>query len=143
LNDFKDLYEIGEPLSQETYVHATAYLCTEKATGDAKQVLRFEDNKLSSQNESKNLLYDCVLLQQLVHDNIVKTFNFFEKEVDEGECTHYWIVMEPMNQCKQLLDQIEKKDCYKEADAASVIKAMLGAISYVHGKGQAHGDLRP
>lgn len=34
LNDFKDLYEIGEPLSQETYVHATAYLCTEKATGE-------------------------------------------------------------------------------------------------------------
>ena len=44
-------------------MHATTYLCTEKATGDAKQVLRFEDNKLSSQNESKNLLYDCMLLQ--------------------------------------------------------------------------------
>ena len=24
-----------------------------------------------------------------------------------------------------------------------MVKAILGAIAYVHGKGQAHGDLRP
>ena len=48
MNDFKDLYEIGDQIGQETYVHAVAYNCTEKSTGEAKQVLRFEDNKLSS-----------------------------------------------------------------------------------------------
>ena len=65
----------------------------------------------------------------------MKTYNFFEKEVDQGNCTHYWIVMEPLNECKQLLDQIEKKGCYTEADAAGVIKAVVTAIAYVHGKG--------
>ena len=35
-HDFTDLYEIGESLSQETYVHAIAYLCTEKATNESR-----------------------------------------------------------------------------------------------------------
>ena len=52
------------------------------------------------------MLYDCVVLQQLDHPNIVKTCGFFEKDVNDN-AKHYWIVMEALENGAPLLEQIE------------------------------------
>ena len=141
-NEFTDLYEVGEAISQQTYVHAQAYKCVEKESGEHRQVLRFGDNRLSEQNESRNLLYDCVVLQQLEHANVVKTYGFFEKDVNDN-AKHYWIVMEALENGGPLLEQIETIGGLKESDVATIIETILKVLKYVHEKGHAHGDLRP
>ena len=47
---------------------------------------------MSSLTETKSLLYECVVLQQLVHPNIIKCFGFFEKQIEDHK--HYFIVLE-------------------------------------------------
>ena len=68
------------------------YSCTDKESGDKRTVLRFADNSMSSLTETKSLLYECVVLQQLVHPNIIKCYGFFEKQIEDHK--HYFIVLE-------------------------------------------------
>ena len=51
--------------------------------------------------------------------------------------------MEPLNNGGQLLDQLATAETLTESHIASIIQTVLKAIDYVHGKGYAHGDLRP
>jgi len=87
-----DLYDIGDEISQGTYIHCKAYACVEKSTGDPCTYLRFSDNMLSVQGETKSLLRECAVLQQLSHANIIEAFGFFERQQESHK--HYVMILE-------------------------------------------------
>jgi serine/threonine protein kinase len=140
-NDFSDLYDVGLEVKQGTYVHATAYECTERATGEARIALRFAENRMSTQTETKSLLYECVVLQQLIHDSIIKSFGFFEKAI--GDHKHYFIILEKVPNGLMLLEHIEKRPSFNESDVALIVETLLKALSFAHEKSHVHGDIRP
>jgi len=42
----------------------------------------------------------------------------------------------------ELFDEIVKRGCYSEKDAANIVKQILSAVAYLHEVGVAHRDLK-
>lgn len=70
------------------------------------------------------------------HPNIVKLFEFYEDK------TVYCLVQEIVAG-GELFDHILKKKLFGESNARILIKRLLSAINYCHGKGIVHRDLKP
>ena len=68
--------------------------------------------------------------------NIIQLIEFFE----ETSC--FFLVFEKMLG-GPLLDHIQRRVCFTEAEASRVIQDLAGALSHLHGQGIAHRDLKP
>merc|ERR1712226_828396 len=68
--------------------------------------------------------------------NIIQLIEYFE------ETERFCLVFEKING-GPLLDHIQARICFTEAEASSIIADLSHALKYLHNKGIAHRDLKP
>merc|ERR1712130_870238 len=68
--------------------------------------------------------------------NIIQLIEYFE----EANC--FFLVFEKMLG-GPLLDHIQRRVCFTEAEASRIVKDLAGALKHVHKQGIAHRDLKP
>lgn len=73
---------------------------------------------------------------QIQHPNCVQLFDMYETK------KKIYMVMELLGG-GELFDRIIEKSSYSEKEAAAVVKSIVGALGYLHGKGIVHRDLKP
>jgi serine/threonine protein kinase len=82
-------------------------------------------------------------LTQLDHPNVIKLYEYFYDGEAIKESSNIYLVME---ECEggELFDNLHAQhgSHYDERRAAHIIHMMLGAVSYIHGKGVSHRDLK-
>ena len=82
-------------------------------------------------------LHDEVsLLRKIRHPNVLQLYEIFESD------SNIHMVVEYL-EGKELFDQIKERGQYSEKDAATVIRAILNALTVLHSNNIAHRDLKP
>ncbi|HOP33065.1 MAG TPA: 3'-5' exonuclease [Candidatus Hydrothermia bacterium] len=84
----------------------------------------------------EKLIQEARILFELNHENIVR---FFTIETIDDKIV---MVMEPVRGYT-LRDVIENKAPLEVTEALNIIKEILKALEYAHGKGLIHGDIKP
>jgi len=136
LNDeaIEESYDLGEFLGKGTF--ATVKKGTNKSTGKKVAVKIIDKNNIDVKIES--LKTEVKILMNVKHDNIVNLLDVFEDN------DHVYLIMELM-MGGELFDRIcnDFPNGYSEMHASLLIKQMIEAVQYFHGKGIIHRDLKP
>lgn len=106
-----------------------------KASGEVRAIKLIKKDALDEEQKTM-LLYEIDLLKNLTHPSIVKLYETFEDQ------KFYYMVTELLNG-GELFDEIISRRKFSEADAANVMKQVIGAINYCHDRNVAHRDLKP
>jgi len=133
-NTFADLYKLtGEHLGEGSYGRVET--CVNVFTG-LEYAVKIIDKVPGLFNRSKILKEIELYHLCRGHQNIIQLIEFFE----ETEC--FYLVFEKMVG-GPLLDHIQRKVCFTEAEAARVVSELAGALRFLHARGVAHRDLKP
>lgn len=76
------------------------------------------------------------MLSQILILRFVCRFFFFPYQY------HTYLVMELL-QGGELLERIKKKKLFGEAEASQLLQSLVSAVSFMHGVGVVHRDLKP
>jgi len=136
LNDsrIEDDYELGQFLGKGTF--ATVKQGRKKETGQKVAVKIIDKNNIDVKIES--LKTEVKILMNVKHDNIVNLLGVYEDE------SKVYLIMELMGG-GELFDRIcnDYPNGYSEKQASELIRQMIVAVQYFHGKGIIHRDLKP
>jgi len=133
-NTFSDLYKLtGESLGEGSY--GKVETCVNVFTGIEYAVKTIE--KVPGLfNRSKILkeieIYHLCRGQQ----NVIQLIEFFE------ETNYFYLVFEKMSG-GPLLDHIQRRVRFTEAEASRIVRDLAGALRHLHSVGVAHRDLKP
>merc|ERR1719500_2403890 len=133
-NTFADLYKLtGESLGEGSY--GKVETCVNVFTG-IEYAVKIIEKIPGLFNRSKILkeieIYHLCRGQQ----NIIQLIEFFE----ETNC--FYLVFEKMLG-GPLLDHIQRRTCFTEAEASQIVRDLAGALKHLHSQGIAHRDLKP
>ena len=106
-----------------------------KANGE-KRAVKIIDKLSLEDEEHVRLKFEIDILKNLTHPNIVQLYEIFESKAS------LYLVTE-LCDGRELFDEIMDRKNFNEREAAMVIKQVLQAIAYIHGKNVAHRDLKP
>ena len=130
-----DKYKVLRRLGKGGY--AKVYEIQDKTTGEIFACKHL--SKLNIENLEK-FQREINILQQIDHPNIIKLFEIYETSHS------LYLVME---ECKggelfdKIIEHINQKQMYSEADAAQILLQIMSAIEYCHNHGIVHRDLKP
>ena len=93
--------------------------------------------KVKKYDDPNNLLAEIEILKKIDHPNIMKIYEFYQ------DSKNYYIIME-LIKGKELFDYIvEEENKFSEVEIASIMKQILGAVTYAHNNKIVHRDLKP
>eukprot|EP01052_Picozoa_sp_SAG31_P024858 SAG31_NODE_2142_length_6344_cov_1.986709_5_plen_368_part_00 len=105
-------------------------------------VSRSSDDDCSSEGSDSpdpltfdEIMNEIELVQKLSHPNVVNIHEYF---VNRSTC---YIVMDLL-QGPELMEALQMKDKYTEADVRLIMGRLLDAVSYMHVKGVTHRDIK-
>jgi len=133
-NTFSDLYKLtGESLGEGSY--GKVETCVNVFTG-LQYAVKTIEKVPGLFNRSKILkeieIYHLCRGQQ----NVIQLIEFFE------ETNHFYLVFEKMSG-GPLLDHIQRRVRFTEAEASRIVRDLAGALRHLHSQGVAHRDLKP
>jgi len=133
-NTFSDLYKVtGESLGEGSC--GKVETCVNVFTG-IEYAVKIIEKIPGVFNRSRILkeieLYHLCRGQQ----NIIQLIEYFE----ESDC--FYLVFEKMGG-GPLLEHIQRRVCFTEAEAAKIVGQIAGALLHLHQRGVAHRDLKP
>ena len=131
---FADLYKLtGETLGEGSY--GKVETCVNIYTG-IEYAVKLIEKRPGFYSRSKVLkeieIYHLCRGQQ----NIIQLIEFFEEQ------EMFYLVFEKI-EGGPLLDHIQARICFTEAEASSIISDLAKALKYLHNKGIAHRDIKP
>jgi calcium-dependent protein kinase len=125
-------------IRQKVHQGATSSLrrLTHKLTGADRILKTVHKRGLRTAGEHEQLLKQFNLLRSLDHPNILKMYEYFEDD------KNYYFVAE---YCVggDLFSKITEQGLMTEAAAAEYLREILSVLTYLHGKGYMHKDLKP
>eukprot|EP00924_Labyrinthula_sp_SR-Ha-C_P005095 maker-scaffold_1-snap-gene-21.50-mRNA-1 protein AED:0.04 eAED:0.04 QI:40/1/1/1/0.75/0.6/5/70/408 len=135
----KKLYTFGQKIGSGQF--ATVYVVQRKnSTDETEYAMKVIDRaELRTEADIEGLKLEIAILQEVDYPGIVKLYQVHQapKEV--------YLLME-MARGGELFEQIvakTKDGAFSEAEAARIIKQILEAMNYIHGKNIVHRDLKP
>jgi len=135
-SDFGRKYKLDDK-ELGTGAFSTVVLATSKAEGAQKVAVKCIRKTPDLKKEDVDSLHEEVaVLRSVEHPNIVKLHDFFEEK------KMYYMVIELM-EGGELFERIVKKTFYNEMDARGLVRILLDALAYLHGRGIVHRDLKP
>merc|ERR1712032_148586 len=133
-NTFSDLYKLtGQSLGEGSY--GKVETCVNVFTGIeyAVKIIEKVPGLFSRSKILKEIeIYHLCRGEQ----NIIQLIEYFE----EANC--FYLVFEKMLG-GPLLDHIQRRVCFTEAEASRIVKDLAGALKHLHAQGIAHRDLKP
>jgi MAP kinase interacting serine/threonine kinase len=133
-SNFSDLYKLtGETLGEGSYgkVETCLNIFTE-----LEFAVKIIEKRPGLYSRSKVLKEIEIYHMCRGHPNIIQLIEFFEEE------DRFCLVFEKISG-GPLLDHIQTRICFTEAEASSIVADLAGAIRYLHERGVAHRDLKP
>jgi calcium-dependent protein kinase len=104
--------------------------------GKTYRALKVIKKSTTSKADEEKMLKEIDILKMLDHPNIVKIFEFYNTK------SRYYIITELLSG-GELFNKISNKKNLEEPVALHVMKQILCAVNYCHGKKVIHGDLKP
>lgn len=126
------LYETKELLGQGTF--SKVKRAVERSTGLEFAIKVIDKTGLAENRES--ILTEIGILKHVRHPNILRLHQIFEDK------KKIYLVTELL-EGGELFDRIVERGCFSEQDAARIIRDIVDALAYLHGKGICHRDLKP
>jgi len=131
---FSDLYKLtGETLGEGSYGRVET--CKNVFTS-IEYAVKIIEKRPGSFNRTKVLKEIEIYHLCRGQKNIIQLIEFFE------ETDYFYLVFEKING-GPLLNHIQKRVCFTEAEASQIIKDLAEAIRHLHRQGIAHRDLKP
>jgi len=133
-SNFADLYKLtGETLGEGSYgkVETCVNIFTE-----LEYAVKTIEKKPGFYSRSKVLKEIEIYALCKGQQNIIHLIEYFEED------DHFYLVFEKIHG-GPLLDRIQERKYFTEAEASSIIKDLAKAIKFLHSKGIAHRDLKP
>merc|ERR1719150_3221348 len=131
---FLDLYKLtGETLGEGSYGQVET--CKSVFTS-IEYAVKIIEKRPGSFNRTKVLKEIEIYHLCRGQKNIIQLIEFFE------ETDYFYLVFEKING-GPLLNHIQKRVCFTEAEASQIIKDLAEAIRHLHRQGIAHRDLKP
>ena len=127
----KKYYDLKETIGTGSF--ATVKLAVHKKTG-AKVAVKVID-KTGLKDLEENLQNEIDILKSIDHPNIVALKEIFDSK------SKLYLVMELVSG-GELFDRIVEKGSYSEKDESKLVRKVVDAINYLHGKGIVHRDLK-
>merc|ERR1712222_205874 len=133
-NTFSDLYKLtGQSLGEGSY--GKVETCVNVFTGIEYAVKIIE--KVPGLFSRSKILKEIEIYHLCRGEkNIIQLIEYFE----EANC--FYLVFEKMLG-GPLLDHIQRRVCFTEAEASRIVKDLAGALKHLHAQGIAHRDLKP
>jgi calcium-dependent protein kinase len=133
---FDEVYQLHDsPLGSGAY--GEVWLGNHKQTQELRAIkILLKDGMPREEIEDRTVFNEVEILKNLDHPRILKVYEYFEDDLK------YYIVIE---YCKggDLFDKISKLKKLTEKQAAIVLKQLLLALNYLHGKKILHRDVKP
>jgi len=133
-SNFADLYKLtGETLGEGSYgkVETCINIFTE-----LEYAVKIIEKRPGLYSRSKVLKEIEIYHMCRGQPNIIQMVEYFEEE------DRFCLVFEKI--CGgPLLDHIQSRVCFTEAEASAIVKDLAGAIRYLHSRGIAHRDIKP
>lgn len=114
-----------------SFTLSEVYEAVQIQTGKAVAVKVTNKKKLEGPDDVQSIRYECEVLKNLKHENIVECFGLFE----DGE--NFYTVIELL-QGGELFERICKKKSYNEKETRDVVYSVLSALNYLHSRNIAH-----
>lgn len=133
-HSFNDLYKrTGEVLGEGSY--GKVETCINAFTGMEYAVKTIEKNP-GYYSRSKVMKEIEIYYVVQGHTNIIQLIEYFE------EADRFYLIFEKI--CGgPLLQHIQARTRFTEAEASTIIKDLAGALKFLHSRGIAHRDLKP
>merc|ERR1712110_882585 len=133
-NTFSDLYKLtGQSLGEGSY--AKVETCVNVFTGIEYAVKIIE--KVPGLFSRSKILKEIEIYHLCRGEpNIIQLIEYFE------EANYFYLVFEKMLG-GPLLDHIQRRVCFTEAEASRIVQDLAGALKHLHKQGIAHRDLKP
>jgi len=136
LRNLNAIYKINWKNHLGEGAFGSVYLATNRETGEKvalKKIPKKFTNSASFQNEMNALLQ---IRTNGGHPNICSLRENFEDHL------HYYVVLDLVSG-GEMFDHLIKMGAYSEADAARLVREVANALTFMHGIGITHGDLKP
>ena len=130
---FLEAYNLGPVIS--TYHYHEIRKVTFRETNEERSVKIFKTDT-APQAARDRLRTEISIVKQLDHPSIIKFYEIFEESKK---------ILIAMENCKggELFDEILKRKCFTERQAAQIMKEIFSGLAYLHDKGVVHRDLKP
>ena len=133
INPITESYNIGQLIGEGVY--GNMHVCHNKATG-RKRAVEILTREGIKEEFNKQVIAELELLKALNHPNIR---NIYEVFIDINKI---YIITE-LCTGGELLDVIQERASFTEKEMVNIMDQILRGISYCHGQGLIHRDLRP
>jgi len=137
-DSFDDQYEIDETNHLGTGKFSVVHLCWRKYQPEKRYALKVISNP-PDDHQSLNRIYEEINILRVLgnHPSIIQLV-----DLDESMPNSIRLVLE-LCEGGELFDRIQQKQYYPEHEARLLIKNVLEAVAFIHGKGIMHRDLKP
>jgi len=137
-DSFDDQYEVDDTNHLGTGKFSVVHLCWRKYQPEKRYALKVISNP-PDDHQSLNRIYEEINILRVLgnHPSIIQLV-----DLDESMPNSIRLVLE-LCEGGELFDRIQQKQYYPEHEARLLIKNVLEAVAFIHGKGIMHRDLKP
>eukprot|EP00927_Polykrikos_kofoidii_P051369 TRINITY_DN45163_c0_g1_i1.p1 TRINITY_DN45163_c0_g1~~TRINITY_DN45163_c0_g1_i1.p1 ORF type:complete len:559 (-),score=122.72 TRINITY_DN45163_c0_g1_i1:80-1756(-) len=134
--DIRDKYAIGELLGSGSFGQVREVVVKDCLSGEVRAVKMIErDNEDGEWSNQAIFVREVGLLQQMMHDNIIRYYDFYED-------VHFLYVVMELCHGGEVFAKIVELKRFSEMNAVLLSKQMLAAVDYIHRLNIVHRDLK-
>jgi len=135
---FESQYEVDESNYIGTGKFSVVHLCWRRYQPEKRYALKVIATRPDDHQSTGRIYEEINILQALGnHPAIIQLV-----DMDESQSNTIRLVLE-LCEGGELYDRIQQKQFYPEHEAKLLIRNLLAAVAFVHGKGIMHRDLKP